>query len=120
MCMSEIRTPYWDSFAPVPALVGEAMDTDNLEQKLCKDEFQAIKAWYSSSGTKEFVAGRLGIHRVTLWERVRSAKSHLDDFEFQARRNLLKREVEGAIGTQAVVKPKEVDDSPCALATNDI
>lgn len=96
-------TQYWDALTPIPSLVGDAMDTDDLVQKLAKVEFVAVKAWYSASGTKEFIARSLGIHRVTLWQRVRNAKGHLDDYQWQARRNLLRHELRGALGAPACV-----------------
>ncbi len=98
LCILAACVPCWNDESRESALIGEAIDTANLVHKLDVLQQKALKAWYWSSGTKEFIASSLGIHRVTLWQRVRAAKERLGDLQFQTRRDMMKREVMGAIG----------------------
>jgi hypothetical protein len=87
-------TPHWsDVFAPMPP-VGEALDTDDLLQKMAvgeqrdRDLYRAVKAWYTWAGSTRDWAIALGIHVDTLHDRVRAARYRLDDLDVLRRRRM--------------------------------
>jgi len=79
---------YWNDESRESALIGEAMDTAELVHKLIIEQQKALKAWYWASGTKEFIAQSIGVHRKTLWQRVRDAKDNLSRLQHETRRSL--------------------------------
>ena len=69
---------------PPPPLIGEAVDTDALLVKLNAvrpELFEAVRAWYVWTGTKQMKARQMGIHPDTLADRVRAAKYRLESLE---------------------------------------
>jgi hypothetical protein len=72
----------------VPALVGEALDTDALVQKLENSLKQAVVAWYVWTGTVEERARDADVHRDTLTDRVKRARFRLEELSWQRRREI--------------------------------
>lgn len=74
---------------PVP-LVGEALDTDDLVQKLSDEHRQAIIAVYlwTVPEKQEDKAKVLGLHPNSLRERIKQASYRLDELDHARRRGL--------------------------------
>lgn len=89
LCASEIKTPYWNE-TPEVAIAGDAIDTDRLVTKLEVTLQNAIIAWYWWSGTRDMVASRLGITRITLWRQIKTVKEKLNQYQFELRQALRK------------------------------
>jgi hypothetical protein len=82
------------------ALVGDAMDTDDLVRRLEADLRHAVHAWYCALGTQRDKARELGCHPDTLRRRVDAAKVRLDELD-HARRVQAQRAA-GARGREAL------------------
>lgn len=62
----------------VPAVVGDAMDTDRLVIKLSDSQQNTLRVRYSEKGTQQMMAQSLGISPSTLIYRVNAAKVELE------------------------------------------
>jgi hypothetical protein len=85
---------HWDDGAPRPPvpLVGDALDTDDLVQKLSEEHREAITVCYlwTVPETLGERAKLIGIHRDTLAERLKQAKFRLDDLDCARRRAMVR------------------------------
>lgn len=67
---------------PPPPLVGEALDTDRLLQRLLaesREQYDAVDAWYVWSGSQQERAERLNVPYTTWRERVIAARFRLEE-----------------------------------------
>lgn len=80
----------WRTYTPPtpepPALIGEALDTDDLVCQLADELRIAIMAQYCWTGTVAERASRAGCHAATLYRRVIHAKIALDAMDCARRR----------------------------------
>lgn len=77
----------WEGYTP-QALIGEALDTNELILQLKVELFEALRAWYCWTGTEEQRALDLGVPRSTLRSRVVAAKVELERLDGIRRRAL--------------------------------
>lgn len=73
---------------PPQPLAGEALDTDQLVQKLKPEHFEAVRVYYAWSGTLEQRVADCDppIHVNTLLDRVQAARFKLEDLDCERRR----------------------------------
>lgn len=89
-------TPHWSDIQLPQPLIGEAVDTDDLLQKMRfgeqvdRDRYAAVKAWYTWAGHQREWAAALEIHPDTLHDRVRAARYRLDDLDVLRRRQMVR------------------------------
>lgn len=89
LCLLACSSSHWAETREI-ALIGEAVDTDDLVQQLRPEQIKTVTAYYAWSGTKEMIAQQLRIADRTLRWRVQDAKEDLGVLQAEARRSIPK------------------------------